>query len=342
MNSNHRTHAPKETDSFRNEYNKTSIEKNDTMIYALGGLGEIGKNTYCFEHGNEILIVDAGVRFPEDNLLGVDYVIPDYSHLLKHNRKRKVLVITHGHEDHIGGIPFLLRTVNVEAIYAPRFACALIRKKLEEHRMVKGVKLIEITDESSIHMKHFTVGFFNTIHSIPDSLGILINTPNGRIVETGDFKFDLTPVGLNADYQVMAYMGQIGVDLLMSDSTNSGVEDFSISEKKVAQEILEITRKCSGRLIVATFASNVHRVSQILGQPYAAGARSASSDAAWKTSSTSAANPEISASRTSISSRLSSSTTRRRTRSASSAQGRRENRWRHSPASPTARTAGSS
>ena len=163
MNSNHRTHAPKETDSFRNEYNKTSIEKNDTMIYALGGLGEIGKNTYCFEHGNEILIVDAGVRFPEDNLLGVDYVIPDYSHLLKHNRKRKVLVITHGHEDHIGGIPFLLRTVNVEAIYAPRFACALIRKKLEEHRMVKGVKLIEITDESSIHMKHFTVGFFNTI-----------------------------------------------------------------------------------------------------------------------------------------------------------------------------------
>ena len=264
MNSNHRTHAPKETDSFRNEYNKTSIEKNDTMIYALGGLGEIGKNTYCFEHGNEILIVDAGVRFPEDNLLGVDYVIPDYSHLLKHNRKRKVLVITHGHEDHIGGIPFLLRTVNVEAIYAPRFACALIRKKLEEHRMVKGVKLIEITDESSIHMKHFTVGFFNTIHSIPDSLGILINTPNGRIVETGDFKFDLTPVGLNADYQVMAYMGQIGVDLLMSDSTNSGVEDFSISEKKVAQEILEITRKCSGRLIVATFASNVHRVSQIL------------------------------------------------------------------------------
>ena len=264
MNSNQPMNAPHELGSFRNEYNKTTVEKNDTLVYAIGGLGEIGKNTYCFEHGNEILIVDAGVRFPEDNLLGVDYVIPDYGHLIKYNRKRKILVITHGHEDHIGGIPFLLRSVNIEAIYAPRFACALIRKKLEEHRLVKNVKMIEINDQSSINMKHFTVGFFNTIHSIPDSLGILINTPNGRIVETGDFKFDLTPVGLNADYQVMAYMGQIGVDLLMSDSTNSGVEDFSISERKVAQEILDITRKTNGRLIVATFASNVHRVAQIL------------------------------------------------------------------------------
>ena len=264
MHSQQHSQAPHELSSFRNEYNKTTVEKNDTLIYAMGGLGEIGKNTYCFEHGNEILIVDAGVRFPEDNLLGVDYVIPDYTHLIKHNRKRKIFVITHGHEDHIGGIPFLLRSVQIEAIYAPRFASALIRKKLEEHRMVKNVKLIEINDQSSIHMKHFTVGFFNTIHSIPDSLGILINTPNGRVVETGDFKFDLTPLGLNADYQVMAYMGQIGVDLLMSDSTNSGVEDFSISEKKVAQEIMDIMRKTTGRLIVATFASNVLRVAQIL------------------------------------------------------------------------------
>ena len=126
------------------------------------------------------------------------------------------------------------------------------------------MKLIEINDRSSLKMNYFTCGFFNTTHSIPDSLGILINTPNGRIVTTGDFKFDLTPVGNNADYQVMAYMGQIGVDLLLSDSTNSGVEDFSISEKKVAQEILDIMKKTSGRLIVATFASNVYRVSQIL------------------------------------------------------------------------------
>ncbi len=262
-----RTHQ----DPTRNSYNKMNTERNDTLIYALGGLGEVGKNMYCFEHENEILIVDAGVRFPEDNLLGVDYVIPDYGYLVKNNRKRKVLVITHGHEDHIGGIPFLLKSVDIEAIYAPAFAVALINKKLEERKMLRSVKLIEINDRSSLKMNYFTCGFFNTTHSIPDSLGILINTPNGRIVTTGDFKFDLTPVGNNADYQVMAYMGQIGVDLLLSDSTNSGVEDFSISEKKVAQEILDIMKKTSGRLIVATFASNVYRVSQILEAAVACG-----------------------------------------------------------------------
>lgn len=262
-----RTHQ----DPTRNSYNKMNTERNDTLIYALGGLGEVGKNMYCFEHENEILIVDAGVRFPEDNLLGVDYVIPDYGYLAKNNRKRKVLVITHGHEDHIGGIPFLLKSVDIEAIYAPAFAVALINKKLEERKMLRSVKLIEINDRSSLKMNYFTCGFFNTTHSIPDSLGILINTPNGRIVTTGDFKFDLTPVGNNADYQVMAYMGQIGVDLLLSDSTNSGVEDFSISEKKVAQEILDIMKKTSGRLIVATFASNIYRVSQILEAAVACG-----------------------------------------------------------------------
>lgn len=262
-----RTHQ----DPTRNSYNKMNTERNDTLIYALGGLGEVGKNMYCFEHENEILIVDAGVRFPEENLLGVDYVIPDYGYLVKNNRKRKVLVITHGHEDHIGGIPFLLKSVDIEAIYAPAFAIALINKKLEERKMLRSVKLIEINDRSSLKMNYFTCGFFNTTHSIPDSLGILINTPNGRIVTTGDFKFDLTPVGNNADYQVMAYMGQIGVDLLLSDSTNSGVEDFSISEKKVAQEILDIMKKTSGRLIVATFASNVYRVSQILEAAVACG-----------------------------------------------------------------------
>ncbi len=250
--------------SKKTYHTRNSVEKDDTLIYALGGLGEVGKNMYCYEHDNEICIVDCGVLFPDDDLLGVDYVIPDYHHLIRMNKKRKFLVITHGHEDHIGGIPFLLKQVNIDAIYAPRFAKALIQKKLAEHKGLEHTKIIEINDESSIKTKYFTVGFFNTIHSIPDSLGVLITTPNGSIVHTGDFKFDLTPVGTNADYQKMAYIGVLKPDLLMSDSTNSGVEDFSISEKKVANEILEIMRKTKQRLIVATFASNVHRVSQIL------------------------------------------------------------------------------
>ena len=209
----------------------------DTLIYALGGMGEIGKNMYCFEHQDEIIIVDAGVRFPEENLLGVDYVIPDYSYLIKNQAKVKALIITHGHEDHIGGIPFLLQSIRLDKIYAPRFACSLIQKKLEERRMSRQVKLVQINEDSRITTNHFQVGFFNTIHSIPDSLGILINTPNGRIVETGDFKFDLTPIGTNSDYQKMAYIGQIGVSLLMSDSTKSEVSGFSISEKKVAKSL---------------------------------------------------------------------------------------------------------
>ena len=239
-------------------------QKNDTLIYALGGLGEVGKNMYCFEHENEICIIDCGVLFPGDDLLGVDYVIPDYHHLIRMNKKRKFLVITHGHEDHIGGIPFFLQQVKIDAIYAPRFAKALIHKKLSEYKGLENTKVIEIDENSSIKTKYFSLGFFNTIHSIPDSLGVLITTPNGSIVHTGDFKFDLTPVGTNADYQKMAYIGAINPDLLLSDSTNSAIEDFSISETKVANEINDIFRKTKQRLIVATFASNVHRVAQII------------------------------------------------------------------------------
>ncbi|MGM9946599.1 ribonuclease J [Floccifex sp.] len=240
------------------------VQQEDTLIYALGGLGEVGKNMYCFEHENEICIIDCGVLFPGDDLLGVDYVIPDYHHLIRMNKKRKFLVITHGHEDHIGGIPFLLQQIKVDAIYAPRFAKALIHKKLSEYKGLENTKIIEINEDSSIKTRYFTIGFFNTIHSIPDSLGVLVTTPNGSIVHTGDFKFDLTPVGTNADYQKMAYIGALNPDLLLSDSTNSAIEDFSISETKVANEINDIFRKTKQRLIVATFASNVHRVAQII------------------------------------------------------------------------------
>ncbi|MCI5774177.1 MAG: ribonuclease J, partial [Erysipelotrichaceae bacterium] len=241
------------------------------MVYALGGLGEVGKNMYCIEHDDEIIVIDVGILFPEESLLGVDYVIPDFSYLIRNQHKIKAVVITHGHEDHIGGIPFFIQSIKIDKIYAPRFACALINKKLEERKLSKNVKLVEINGDSRIETKHFNIGFFNTIHSIPDSLGVLINTPNGRIVQTGDFKFDLTPIGKNSDYQKMAYIGQIGVTLLLSDSTNSEVSGFSISEKKVAQSLLEQMRKTPGRLIVSTFASNVLRLGQILEAAVACG-----------------------------------------------------------------------
>lgn len=255
----HYTQVP-EPDYSRNAIN----HKTDTLVYAMGGLGEVGKNMYCFEHDDEIIIVDCGVLFPEDELLGIDYVIPDFSYLQKNASKIKALIITHGHEDHIGGIPFFLRSIHLKQIYAPRFAKALIEKKLEEHHLTRACKVIEINGDSRVRTKYFNVGFFNTVHSIPDSLGVLINTPNGRIVETGDFKFDLTPIGVQSDYQKMAYIGQVGVTLLMSDSTNSGVPGFSISEKKVAMAIMEQIRKTPGRLLVSTFASNVNRLNQIL------------------------------------------------------------------------------
>lgn len=244
--------------------NNTINRETDTLVYALGGLGEVGKNLYCIEHNDEILIIDCGVLFPEESLLGVDYVIPDYSYLAKNQSKIKALVITHGHEDHIGGIPFLLQSVHLKQIYAPRFAKALIEKKLEEHRMSRSCKIIEIDEDSRIHTNYFDVGFYNTIHSFPDSLGILVTTPNGRLVHTGDYKFDFTPIGESSNYQKMAYIGQIGVTLLLDDSTNSGVPGFSISEKKVAAAILDQMRKTPGRLLVSTFASNVLRLNQIL------------------------------------------------------------------------------
>lgn len=239
--------------------------KTDTLVYAMGGLGEVGKNMYCVEHDDEIIIIDCGVIFPDSDLLGVDYVIPDFTYLQQNQSKIKALVITHGHEDHIGGLPFFLKQVRIKEIWAGPFAKALIEKKLDEHHLLRSVKIREInSEESRIRTKYFSIGFVDTVHSIPDSYGIFINTPNGRIFETGDFKFDLTPIGKNSDYQKMAYIGQIGVTLLMSDSTNSSVPGWSISEDKVAQAINEQMAKTPGRMIVSTFASNTYRLAQIL------------------------------------------------------------------------------
>lgn len=235
----------------------------DTKVFALGGLGEVGKNMYCVMHNNELIIIDAGIMFPEDDLLGIDYVIPDYTFLKQNENKIKGLFITHGHEDHIGGIPFLLQTVNIPKIYAPAQAKALIDKKLEE-RNIKYKNIIIYTEETKVKTKYFNIEFFRTTHSIPDSHGIAIGTPNGTIVMTGDFKFDMTPIGPMSNIHKMAEIGKHGVKLLMSDSTNALQEGTSLSESVVDETLGEIFETYeNNRIIIATFASNVYRLKHI-------------------------------------------------------------------------------
>ncbi len=240
------------------------FKKDKTYVFALGGLGEVGKNMYCLMHNDEIIIIDCGVIFPEEELRGIDYVLPDFTFLKNNEKKIKTLVITHGHEDHIGAIPFLLQNVNIPSIYAPNQAYALIKKKLADRNIVyKGLRPYKSKDK--LKYKNFEISFFRTTHSVPDSHGIVVKTPNGTVVETGDFKFDLTPIGPVTDFTRISEIARDGVTLLMSESTNVLDEGFSMSESKVDEALNEVFAKhTSNRLIIATFASNIYRLKHII------------------------------------------------------------------------------
>ncbi|MCI2069134.1 MAG: ribonuclease J [Bacilli bacterium] len=244
--------------------NNSRFDDSPVSVYALGGLGEVGKNTYCVENNKTLIVIDAGVKFPEADMPGVNYVIPDYTHLKDESAKLKALIITHGHEDHIGGIPFLLQQVFIPVIYAPKLAMALIRHKLEEMKFRSKTKLVEYDGDSILKIDDFEISFFHVTHSIPDSFGIKIKTPEGIIVHTGDFKVDLTPVDHDIDLSKICRMGDEGVDLLLADSTNAEKEGYTQSEKSVISSINDIFRSAPGRLIISTFSSNISRIQQIV------------------------------------------------------------------------------
>ncbi len=237
---------------------------NKLSIVPLGGLGEIGKNMTAYVYGNDMIVVDAGLKFPEEEMLGVDIVIPDITFLVENKQKFRGLFLTHGHEDHIGGLAYVLKTLQVP-VYATRLTLGLVEGKLREHGILDQAKLIAITNESEITLGNFTVTCFYVNHSIPDAVGFAIDTPEGLVVQTGDFKFDQTPVdGRHADYAKMTALGERGVLALLSDSTNAERAGFTMSERTVGATIDDVFRAASGRVILATFASNIHRLQQVI------------------------------------------------------------------------------
>ncbi|GGG80371.1 ribonuclease J [Paenibacillus radicis (ex Gao et al. 2016)] len=242
-------------------------KKNDTdklLVFALGGVGEIGKNMYVVQYADDIVVVDAGLKFPEEDMLGIDIVIPDISYLLENRDKVRGIVITHGHEDHIGGLSYVLKELNVP-VYGTKLTLGLIEGKLKEAGLLGETRRELINADSQIELGNIQVSFFKTNHSIPDSVGVCLDTPEGSVVHTGDFKFDYTPVnGQYADLQRIAGIGQRGVLVLLSDSTNAERPGYTPSEKNVGEALEDLFYKAPQRVVVATFASNVHRVQQVI------------------------------------------------------------------------------
>lgn len=239
-------------------------EEGGLQLAALGGVNEIGKNMFMLRYGDDIVVVDCGSKFPDESLLGIDLIIPDIGYLRDNRDKVRALVVTHGHEDHIGGIPYLLKQLNLP-VYASRLTLGLIESKLKEHGLLAASTLIGIDAGSEVTLGAFTISFFRTNHSIPDCLGIVFETPEGLVVHTGDFKFDLTPVNQEAaDLYKMAALGERGVLALLSESTNAERPGFTPSERLVGEHIEDAFDKAEGKIFISTFASNVHRLQQII------------------------------------------------------------------------------
>ena len=248
----------------KNQGEQFRFKKEKLRIIPLGGLLEIGKNITVFEYENDIVLVDCGLAFPEDDMLGIDLVIPDLTYLEKNKEKIRGLVITHGHEDHIGSIPYLLKQFNVP-IYGTKLTIGLIEHKLEEHKLLRSAKLKVVTPGQTVNLGSMKVEFIRITHSIPDACSLAIHTPVGTVVHTGDFKIDYTPIdGEMIDFGRLAELGNKGVLALMSDSTNSERKGYTMSESTVGEVLDKLFINCTKRIVVATFSSNVHRIQQIV------------------------------------------------------------------------------
>ncbi len=243
---------------------KQKKEADKLFIIPLGGIGEIGKNMFAINYDQDIVILDAGLMFPEEEMLGVDIVIPDITYLMENRNKIKAIFLSHGHEDHIGGLPYILPKINVP-VYGTKLTLGLLRIKLEEFGLLHNTTLIEIKPGDVIKTGRIKVSFFTTNHSIPDSVGIVLNTPAGNVVYTSDFKFDHTPVqGKITDFHSLAEIGKEGVLVALSDSTNAERPGYTHSEKELGEKLIDIFNSAEGRIITVTFASNVHRIQQIV------------------------------------------------------------------------------